>query len=106
MMSQKNDDVKTCAALIVAAPFLVAALVLLAALNGWVLHVLWGWFVTPTFGVAAPSVAMCLGLGLTANLFIHTGDSTKEKAWWKPLLEGFLRAVVVLGVGYIVHLCA
>jgi hypothetical protein len=52
----------------------------LAALNGWVLSVLWGWFVVPTFSLAPLSVPQAIGLALiTTALTYHIDTDTKTE---------------------------
>ena len=56
---------------------LVFAAILVRA---WVLTELWGWFIVPTFGVAAINMPVALGISLTVALFTQhlQHDKTEE----------------------------
>jgi hypothetical protein len=43
-----------------------------AIVRGWVLKVMWGWFLTPAFGVSAPGIAVCLGISLVLTMLVGT----------------------------------
>jgi len=38
------------------------------AFRSWVLVVLWGWYVTPAYGIATPSLAQAFGVIILAQL--------------------------------------
>ena len=77
-----------------------------AVFGGWVITMLWGWFVVTTFGVAPLSIVAAIGLGLFVNFFTkhprpsdaseEVGDFNRKMIWIKPL--------VFLIAGYIVQL--
>lgn len=98
-MSDETEK-EGCADLLV---FLAAAPVG-AVLRGWAMVHLWGWFVTPVFSVPAPTLAMCIGLSFTAQVFIVAPRGGKKK---QSLLSQALKAVllplVIAGCGWCVH---
>jgi hypothetical protein len=65
--------------MIVAAAFVVAMFALLIILDGYLVRVLWGWFLSPTFGVASPSVAACIGLMTMRALLIPSPNADKPE---------------------------
>lgn len=78
-------------------------------LSGYVISVLWLWFVVSTFNIAALSVAQAIGLALVVSYLTHqnqeenTEGSPSEKLI-KHFLTSVFRAVFALGIGWIVTL--
>jgi hypothetical protein len=74
--------------------------------EGWVIHLMWGWFVTYTFGVIQPNVLTCVGLSaLNSLLFpsaIPSTDTSPEKAF-DAILGIFAKVTVVLVTGFVLH---
>ena len=70
-------------------------LIALSALwRGYVLSVLWGWFVVPAFGLPALSVPLAIGLSLIVSfLTMHKTGNEAEKD--RELSEAFIHSVVV-----------
>lgn len=59
----------------------VVAVVVVSITNGWALSVLWGWFVTPIFGITAPTIPMAIGFSLVVGMFSSSSSSSdKEKS--------------------------
>ena len=77
------------------------ALLALALVQGWVLTVLWGWFVVPTFGVAHLPIAYALGLSATANLFVGAKPSTKDQSLSDIFVSSFTYTFVALALGFL-----
>lgn len=81
---------------------LVGWIVALACLRGWVLTVLWAWFVVPALHVTPLSIPEAIGLGLVASMFTHSAaaaeQTDKAKLWIYPVLFPLLS----LCVGWIV----
>ena len=77
-----------------------------AALNGWVLSVLWRWFVMPTFGVAAISIPAAIGLSMVIHYItyqpVHDPRDTREKLI-EALVFLFFKPAIALSFGYVVH---
>ena len=79
-------------------------------LNGAVLHYLWDWFVTPVFGITAPNILVASGLCLltmhtTFNSIYLTFDSQDtDKELRLQRLAGFFHPVLILILGYFLHL--
>lgn len=61
--------------------FVCVALVVIGVIfNAYALTLLWGWFITPTFNVAVPSVAMAAGITLfKGSLFYSRNSDIKAK---------------------------
>ena len=81
-----------------------------AMLNGWVLSMLWGWFMVPTLGLPVLSLAPAIGIALVISYLTHQTidcESKKkeleEKVAYAALV--ILRPFFVLFFGWVVHLC-
>jgi len=92
----------------------VIAMVLLipvvSVLNGWVLSILWGWFIVGLFGLPVLTIAPAIGVGLVVTFLTHQhvenknrdGDADNELA--RVLGYTFGRLFGTLLVGWIVTL--
>lgn len=69
--------------------------------EAYVLTILWGWFVTPTFGLAVPSLLMMAGLALVVGqLTTQYVPSKKDDHWmWASI---FIKPTFVLLMGWVV----
>jgi hypothetical protein len=95
--------------------FLPILLALSVVLNGYVLCVLWGWFIVPTFGLPRLSIPAALGVALVASVLTYQGhhsDTDEDAAegrrpaaqkYLSPIFESILRPLVLLLYGYIIH---
>lgn len=75
--------------------------------KGYVLSILWGWFIVPYFGVAALSVPMAIGMVLIAGFltaqYIHIEDERKPYLKLASAFgHEFFYPAVVLGIGWVV----
>jgi hypothetical protein len=87
---------------------LLAASVAVAVVRGWVLSILWGWFITGPFGIRPLSVVLAMGIMLTAALVAESGisDETNRALEERPfayLVERVVVSVIILGFGTIYH---
>lgn len=77
-------------------------------MSGWVLTVLWGWFITPVFTLPTLSLPCALGLSLIVNFLIHHPTNWKEieqrgrAEVIKEVVLPFFRAGIALGLGWII----
>src|SRR5688500_6362082 len=77
--------------------------------TGYVLTILWGWFVTPAFGLAVPSIPIMLGLSLIVGYSTHKIPNTEDnrpanKIFMAAIMNSLGRPLLYLGIGYIIHL--
>ena len=76
------------------------------ALNGFVIQVMWGWFLIP-LGLPVLGLANAMGLGLLIRYLTWQKIPSKEKTSNKELMDNILTAVfyplLVLGLGFVVH---
>jgi hypothetical protein len=80
----------------------------LVIFQGWVLTVLWSWFVVPTFRLPELSIAVAIGLTLVVSMFkTYTINNDKNLTSEDKLVKAVAAVLVplfVLFFGWIVHL--
>jgi len=75
---------------------------------GYVLTILWGWFVVPLFGPPELTIPVALGLALVVGYVTKDGQQMKPEEDFgavvlKVLLGLLLRPAVALGVGWVIR---
>lgn len=80
----------------------LAAYIPLALLRGWVIALLWGWYVTDYFGARPLTIVEAVGLGILASLFTPSGpDDSDEEGWWiKSILRALINPILALAFGF------
>ena len=105
-----NTDNKgfACLGLIV---FGLMSIVFTSVLNGYVLCTFWSWFVVSQFeNIPQITIAGAIGLSMTMKLFAATITTTaqKDKTTTGLVIEFIMYSIcyplMVLGLGYIIHL--
>lgn len=87
----------------------VTRLVLGVLLGGWVLTVLWGWFIVPTFHLPWLGIVSAIGINLVVRFLtfqvidIKPPERTTGERWAYSIAVG-LSPLVSLGAGWVVHL--
>lgn len=79
----------------------------LIVLRGFVLSRLWLWFVVPSFGIAAISIATGIGFSFIAVLLTNhltVGLKASDNPILKSALMSMAATIVIFFCGYIVHL--
>ena len=86
------------------------ALIPLSAIwRGYVLTVLWAWFVVPTFNLPALALAPAIGLSLVVSYLTHQSDAAKasegdfSERMARACAYALLLPLFVLGIGWVVH---
>jgi hypothetical protein len=110
-MDKNESSVFGCLGVWVA---LVFVLVFGPILNGWVLSILWDWFIVYQFGLPSISIPVAIGISLTASMLTSRPklDNTKSTGKSNSNLEnfaelfgiGFGTPLLILFLGYIVKL--
>lgn len=86
--------------------FLLAAVVLALAvlLEGYILSVMWGWFMAPVFSLPRLGIAPAIGIALVINFLTHQHvPSDKKVDLGEVLWRIFFTPFSALFIGYIVH---
>src|SRR3989344_254836 len=85
-------------------------MVVATLLRGYVLSVLWRWFMVPTLGLPALSVAQAIGIALVVGMLTHQSqhyypEDKDEKTSNKVvrIIEPFLTPFVILLIGWVVR---
>jgi hypothetical protein len=91
---------------VIAAPFVAALVALMVIWQGYVLAILWGWFMVPAFGLTPLSVPMAIGVSMVASSFTGKkrsyNEMTDPKKNWQNMVFPFLSPAFALGVGWVV----
>lgn len=87
---------------IVAVAIAVAVAVPLAMWNGFVIHMMWGWFIVP-LGVQSIGIAHAIGFGLFVSLLHRPRiDDDDKKSLWARIGEELARTTLILLIALIV----
>lgn len=108
----KNDNENKPSCLLLFLLFMIAVVVG-TIVNGWVLSILWGWFVVPLFNLAPLTIPYAIGISTIFSMFIRRPESSKnDKKYENDDLTKIIESIgyalfspfVVLFVAYIVTL--
>lgn len=107
-MSSKAEEILTTIAGAILFVVAIFSIIVLASItHGFVLSILWGWFLVP-LGAPALGIAHTIGIALlTRYLTYHHNNCEKEKEEnpiVKVVAQVFIHPMMVLFVGWIVHL--
>ena len=76
-----------------------------AILRGYVLSVLWSWFVIPTFSLPPLSIPVAIGIGLILAFTTHQTSIKKEdKSAGERFADAIINPLMLLLIGWIVTL--
>lgn len=78
------------------AGLIVGMVILSVIFSGFVLQVLWGWFVAQTFGLPELNIPQALGLAIIFQAFMPTPKETSSVPFITPAMMWLL--------GWVVHL--
>ena len=84
-----------------------AALLFFSAVwSGYVLTILWGWFIVPAFKLPVLSIPVAIGMTLMIRYLTRGGGSHTKKEeneeWYMTFFMAFAKPLVVLFFGWIV----
>lgn len=74
-------------------------------IRGWVVSVLWGWFMVP-LGARPIGLAWAYGLCILGVILSGATGTAKEPSDAKPMIQGIAYALVpliLLGLGWVAH---
>lgn len=81
---------ETALAVALAVPLILIVAIPAVLINGYVMWVLWGWFVVP-LGVQQVSIAWAIGLAILINAMVGViVPEEREEKWYMPLLKVYL----------------
>ena len=102
---RSSGDVEAAVVVGILVAIAFPAIILLAyLLNGWVLHILWGWFIVPTFP-AAPSINIpkAMGIALIVGFLTSHYQDTSEHSNG-VLFHTFITPILALAIGWVIQL--
>lgn len=73
-----------------------------AVAGGFVLQLMWGWFVPPTFGLAALSLPQAIGLDLLITWVVMSDTTQVKREWYETIGMSLYRTATFLTVGFVV----
>lgn len=82
----------------------LAAMVISAVYRGWVLMLLWAWFVSPTFGVPALRIPTALGVAVLVGMLTFNPTGKESRSFTEALACSTASTTVALVVGWIYSL--
>lgn len=88
----------------------VVATAVIVIYKGFILSVLWGWFIVPVFGLPALPVVAAIGINLVISFLTYQPIESKSEngdamsAIGKAINAGILYPTIILFMGWIVHL--
>jgi hypothetical protein len=77
--------------------------------RGYVLSLLWLWFLVPTFGLAALSIPAALGVSLVVSMLTHRTDQSptqrdRSSSLWFLFVHAFAAVMLTPAVGLLLGL--
>ena len=82
----------------------VALIFFSAMWSGYVLTILWGWFIVPVFKLPVLSIPVAIGMALTISYLTKSSGSMRKKenddTWYESAFMGFFKPLVVLFIGW------
>ncbi len=96
------------AAILAIVGIMAVMIAILSIWRGFVLVKLWTWFVVPTFGLPALTMAPAIGFSLLVGFLVYqysAADSAAETNNKNVAFVGVIYPLIVLVIGYVVHLC-
>jgi hypothetical protein len=82
----------------------ISALVVLSSIwRGFVLSILWGWFMVPLFGLPALNIPFAIGIALVVGFLTHQSSNENEKTdWGNSITMAVMYPALILLVGWVV----
>lgn len=84
---------------------MLALIAISAMLRGYVLSVLWGWFIVPTFGLPGISIPIAIGIAVILSFTTHQLNVAREtQTTGDRVFNAVVHPLFVLFIGWIVTL--
>lgn len=85
----------------------ILLLAIMMPLNGYMISVLWDWFIIPLFKLPSLSVPQAIGLAIMVSVLTRQIDNTKsEKSYEERIVEsvftGLTKVCLYLSLGFVV----
>ncbi|HEX5446798.1 MAG TPA: hypothetical protein VFW87_23470, partial [Pirellulales bacterium] len=91
-MSKSDDEAIETMLGCLAVIFRFALMPVTAILRGWVLSILWAWFIASQFGLPTLGIAQAIGIALTVGMFAPRGKcpDKDERAVYERMIEAIV----------------
>jgi hypothetical protein len=70
--------------------------------DGYIVHLLWGWFIVTTFSIKAISVLEAVGVCLVVSALRYKSKKSDDEDIVEKRLRGFMELSFMLGFGWVV----
>ena len=80
--------------------FVIASIIF----DAFIFTILWSWFIVSLFSVPQLTIPYAIGITIFINYLKEYKDPDKNKKMHELISTAIIRSVLVLGIGYIVHL--
>lgn len=97
-MSETKRTLAGCLATFIALPFA-------SVFNGYVLSVLWRWFIVPVFHLPVLSIVQAIGISMVVTMFTYQApEDVKGREWTDLIARMFAKPALGLFFGWIVRM--
>ena len=81
----------------------IGAIVGLSILRGWVISIMWSWYMVPVFGLPQVNVPLAIGISLTGQLMLPNNHQKSEDIPdpVKVVVNFALLSLICLLMGYV-----
>lgn len=87
---------------------LLAIVIVGSVFSGWVLSVMWEWFIVPTFDAPSLSIPVAIGLAMIVTFMTYQPQPTNDKELDEQVISALVTSIgkplIYLGMGYVVTL--
>ncbi len=108
-MSDSNKSLdailKPIAAALLLGPAIAALIAASAIWRGYVLSILWIWFIVPAFGLSPLSIPYAIGFALVVSFLTPMPSKGKELDWSNAIAQIAFAPALALLCGWIVTKC-
>lgn len=81
---------------------IVGLIIVASIIRGYVLSIMWGWFVVPIFNLPSLGIAQSIGIAMVIAMLTHQYIPTKDKDNWQPWFNVLIGPWLALGAAWIV----
>ena len=81
-------------------PILFIVLAVSTVLNGWALHLLWGWFFVPIFNLPVLSIGQSIGVAMVVSFLTYQPSKSEDGGTIAVMLV--IRPFIAVLLGFIV----
>ncbi len=93
-----NDKILGCGGMLT---LFLLSIVMATFINGWVLSILWGWFIVPVFGLPGLSIVQSIGIAMTIGFLItkSEGSTKSDSQPWIDIISAYIGRILIAPIG-------